>query len=138
MFMNYLIDADVCIANGDDVHRSYYDWLVEWSTKNDYYIISQKNFDDLYSTIGKTLLYNSKAIYANGGRTVYIQSRLVEHDDVLSKDPTRIPVMLEEPLTYYGNDMEFGRAVIGSGQTYCSVRNWKEAWKNLREEELCA
>lgn len=135
--MNYLIDADVCMIDNDNMNRSYYDWLVEWSKNHNYYIISQRNFDELYEAIGKTLLYNAKAIYANSGRTVYIQSRLVEHDDVLAEDPTRIPVMLEVPLTYYGKDLEFGRAVVGSGQTFCSVRNWKDAWKNLREEDIC-
>lgn len=135
--MNYLIDADDAIIRDGDVDRKYYDWLLEWSRKNQYYLITSRNFDELYAAIGKELIYNAKALYANGGRTVYIQSVLVEHDDALDREPSRLTNILEDPLTYYGNKVDFGHAITSAGLSFCRVRNWKEAWKHLKEEELC-
>lgn len=136
--MNYLIDADVTFIDNEDINRKYYEWLSKWSKSNRYYLISKRNFDDLYAAIGKDLVYNAQAVYANSGRTVYIQGRLVEHDDALSQDPSRITAILEDPLTYYGDNIDFGHAVTAIGESFCRVRNWKEGWKHLKEEELCA
>lgn len=135
--MNYLIDADTALIDNGDLNRKYHEWLLEWSKQSSYYLISQLNFDDLYAAIGKELIYNAQAIYANNGRTVYIQGVLVEHDDAVAKDPTRIAYILQEPLTYYGNNVGLGHAITAMGESFCRVCNWKEAWKHLKEEDLC-
>jgi hypothetical protein len=136
--MNYLIDVDVALLRDLNMDRKYFSWFLEWSRSHSYYLITSLNFDALYESVGKEIIYNAQVVYTENGKKTYIQSQMVEHDDAVAKDSTTVLYILPEPLTYYGDNIAFGHAVTGNGDHFCRVRNWKEAWKHLKEEELCA
>ena len=124
--MNYLIDVDQCLVTGtDSMDRKFYFWLCDWSEGKNYYLISNRNFDELYACIGKDLIYRASAVYANGGRTVYIQSRLVEHHDIISSEPSKLADILPPPLRYFGTDLSIGKAVAAhEGNIAYFVDSW--------------
>lgn len=136
--MNYLIDVECSLLEESDMDRKYFKWFLEWSKNHSYYLITALDFDGLYECVGKDIIYNAQVVYTEGGRNTYIQARLVEHDDAVADNNIIITSILPEPLTYYGNNVTFGHAITGNGDHFCRVRNWKEAWKYLKEEEECA
>lgn len=134
--MNYIIDADSTLIEHGDMNQKFYRWFLRWSKKNTYYLITELSYDDLYASVGKDIIYNAQVVYVESGTKVYVQSCLVESDETASaKD--YLPKVLEAPLTYYGNNVPFGHTITAAGHTFCRVRNWKEAWDHLKEEELC-
>jgi len=129
--MNYLIDADVALITNGQMNQKFYDWMCGWSKHASYYLITQLDFDNLFETIGKTLVYNAQAIYADGGRSIYIHSRLIEHDDAISNDLSKIQYTLPTPLTYYGQSLYTSLLV---GNSYY-ISSWQEFWQKIQEEQ---
>lgn len=135
--MNYLIDVDTCLLGGDgNFNRKYHEWFCEWGKKNSYGLITKLDFDALYEAVGKDVIYNAFAVYTDNGAKTYIQSQLIGHDDILAEDAHKVAHILPEPLTYYGNDVTLGHMLTGQGNSFCRARQWKEAWKHLKEEAM--
>lgn len=104
--MNYLIDVDTYLAPAGNMDRTFYEYFLEWSKRNRYYLYTSKTFDELYESVGKAIIYNAEASYTQEGRSVYIQSQLVEHDDVISKNLQQLSISLPKPIVYIGTSPE--------------------------------
>lgn len=110
--MNYLFDVKDCFVSchGGVMRPDHFSLFDSLKYRN-YYLIGSESWHDMYTLVGKPFLYNAQAVFARNGQEVYIQSRLIEHHDIVGEDYSELVAGLPTPLYYFGHDLALAKAV---------------------------